>query len=1081
MTVQVPLKLTTGDRLADGSIIVRDEDRLCYQVLSTAKGVTGLRTINKALLEEWVGAVRQHPNYSSSELRDLLSGRTEIDKFEYGYAATLKKMADMVLGNVGVVRPRPDYSADFCRWFAENRGKGKDTTAKKYISYFKTLTDTYQEPTNSYWHGLYRVMYSVDAEKDVIEIGGSAEFERIYGSIVTALEEKVKGVGMTDEGFQRAIDWFWKPEVKSHTCVTSALNAYSDFLKWRETQQPQETKPEELPPNVDRLSIALKLFEEKRGTAKHDRSYDENTARIRTQGQIIDGDYLVGSDYVSFRKTLHDRQIANSYFAKHTDEDKWKLGEFMAAVRNDPKDISYYLSKENRPKVSGVGDMLLTAFLTRVRPDLYACYSNPLFVSVKLFGMTNDDALPQMTLGSYNTYKGIQTIIRDRMREMGIKAENGNDADYLTVNEFTWFVYDNLDLVKEAMPPEFRVPENVDRLSIALKLFAKKRKEDGEDGWLETGRAVNGRIREYFDPLTEEAIGAFGEEQVEELFCGKKSADGKVEFVTMWSGKNGQGWSHIKKGLDDGKLSEIVGYLVSLKHGLEIASQFCRADFDWHYGFGRSVISELLMKFHPENCIKHGERSHNALAWLRLIDFSWVRKYSSEEYSQVCGAAAKILAKMKAMDMSRQINADGTEDASPPDYLTVNEFLYFVDTNLEKIKEKVMSKEFKNVSKKAKTGERKLSKAVENDEMMQRLMAALRTKPFAILAGHSGTGKSQLVRRLACMTCNDEGLLAERNDYNAPGNYCMVQVKPNWHDSTDLLGYYTEMNGGKYHTTSFVEFICKAYAYPETPFFVCLDEMNLAPVEQYFAEFLSAIESYSETTKCTDRLITEKASPEEICGETKLTESLEEVKKHGLTIPRNLFVVGTVNVDETTCQFSRKVLDRAMTILMTAVSFKSMTEPNDPSKEECLDPAGIRFFLERPTQTALVQGQMDRLDEVQKQIGDTPFAIAYRFANEYALYQAAYQILMDKGVGSDGKPDLNDAESQKTALDHVVLMKLLPRIHGEAKTVKGIFAGRKADGKDVPGLKSKLPSDGLSVAMMDKILARDDEYLTFWP
>ena len=89
------------------------------------------------------------------------------------------------------------------------------------------------------------------------------------------------------------------------------------------------------------------------------------------------------------------------------------------------------------------------------------------------------------------------------------------------------------------------------------------------------------------------------------------------------------------------------------------------------------------------------------------------------------------------------------------------------------------------------------------DELLKRLAAALRTKPFAILAGHSGTGKSQMVRRLAYMTCADEGLMAEAKDKNAPGNFCMIQVRPNWHDSTDLLGYYSEL-GKKYRTTEFV-------------------------------------------------------------------------------------------------------------------------------------------------------------------------------------------------------------------------------------------------------------------------------------
>ena len=395
--------------------------------------------------------------------------------------------------------------------------------------------------------------------------------------------------------------------------------------------------------------------------------------------------------------------------------------------------------------------------------------------------------------------------------------------------------------------------------------------------------------------------------------------------------------------------------------------------------------------------------------------------------------------------------------------------------------EDALSIAFRSAPKKGRTGMRKLSAVVDNNDMLQRLMAALRTKPFAILAGHSGTGKSQLVRRLAYMTCNDEELFKEKDRSNAPGNYCMVQVKPNWHDSTDLLGYYTEMNGGKYHTTPFVEFICKAYAYPETPFFVCLDEMNLAPVEQYFAEYLSAIESMAEKENVwlTDRLIAEKADADEICGVTKFKESVEWVGKHGLTIPRNLFVVGTVNVDETTCQFSRKVLDRAMTILMTAVSFKSMSKANDPSTEECLDPAGINFFLDRPTQTVLVQGQMDKLDAIQRQVGDSPFAIAYRFANEYALYQSAYQILNGEGLKEDETPDPANEASQKRAIDHVVLMKLLPRIHGVRSEVEVLFNGDEGENKK-DGL-IKMLAEGQSVEMMKQILARPGEYLSFWP
>ena len=601
-----------------------------------------------------------------------------------------------------------------------------------------------------------------------------------------------------------------------------------------------------------------------------------------------------------------------------------------------------------------------------------------------------------------------------------------------------------------------------DLLSTALKMFAEKRYE--EEWQSKTNTEEHQSIYSMSD-LTPEQLAAGSLDDFYNNF-----------LLKVWVFKNGGSRKYGQ--LDNAEKTAYRQFVVDLKTQLKGFDAYFPPSTKCPAGMGVGMLTEIMMRFWPKSCCSYNANLiHEALVTLGLAEGDFVWPKTPSIYQDFMGKCATILLRMEQMKLPRRPDPDNDES---PDYITVNEFLWWVRENKDLIKEEVMSKEFKAAPKKAKTGSCKLSEAVKDDEMLQRLMAALRTKPFAILAGHSGTGKSQLVRRLAYMTCNDEVLLKEKDNSNAPGNYCMVQVKPNWHDSTDLLGYYTEMNGGKYHTTPFVEFICKAYAYPETPFFVCLDEMNLAPVEQYFAEFLSAIESYSETTKLTDRLITEKASPDEICGETKLTESLEEVKKHGLTIPRNLFVVGTVNVDETTCQFSRKVLDRAMTLLMMAVSFKSMTEPNDPSKEECLDPDGIKFFLERPTQTALVQGQMDKLDAIQKQVGDSPFAIAYRFANEYALYQSAYQMLKGQGLKPDGKtPDPDNADSQKTAIDHVVLMKLLPRIHGARPEMETWFNGKDGSADKI-GLAKPL-SDGLSVDMMQSILGRPGEYLSFWP
>ena len=118
---------------------------------------------------------------------------------------------------------------------------------------------------------------------------------------------------------------------------------------------------------------------------------------------------------------------------------------------------------------------------------------------------------------------------------------------------------------------------------------------------------------------------------------------------------------------------------------------------------------------------------------------------------------------------------------------------------------------------------------------------AIKTKPFLLLAGISGTGKSRIVREFAFKSCPE---YLQDNNGTTPGNYCMIEVKPNWHDSTELLGYYSRL--GKepgYQFTKFVKFLVKAKMFPHVPFFVCLDEMNLAPVEQYFAEILSILET----------------------------------------------------------------------------------------------------------------------------------------------------------------------------------------------------------------------------------------------
>lgn len=317
-------------------------------------------------------------------------------------------------------------------------------------------------------------------------------------------------------------------------------------------------------------------------------------------------------------------------------------------------------------------------------------------------------------------------------------------------------------------------------------------------------------------------------------------------------------------------------------------------------------------------------------------------------------------------------------------------------------------------------------------------LTALRTKPFMLLAGISGTGKSRIVRKLAQATttqhyAND----SDRWDDNRPENFELIQVKPNWHNSMDVVGFYSNISK-KYEFTPFVEFIVKAWLNKNTPYFLCLDEMNLAPVEEYFAEFLSAIESRStdsEGNYITDPIIKPFKDFGETVGKGMLKHLFGEADpidknplavqfyEKGLTLPQNLMVMGTVNMDETTFSFSRKVLDRAMSIEMNEVDYDKFLSGETEAFPLLTDFNAL--LVNRPQKASEVKDDIDStkvveyLKDVNALLEDTPFKLGYRAANEAMLYVAANNELTGEKF------------SIATALDEFTLMKILSRIEGD--------------------------------------------------
>jgi hypothetical protein len=376
-------------------------------------------------------------------------------------------------------------------------------------------------------------------------------------------------------------------------------------------------------------------------------------------------------------------------------------------------------------------------------------------------------------------------------------------------------------------------------------------------------------------------------------------------------------------------------------------------------------------------------------------------------------------------------------------------------------------------------------------------LTALRTKPFMLLAGISGTGKSRIVREFAFKSCPPALQDAEGT---TPGNYCMIEVKPNWHDSTEILGYYSNISK-KYHFTKFVKFLVKAMMFPDVPFFVCLDEMNLAPVEQYFAEFLSVLETRkkdkeTEVIQSGVLVAPEYFAPilnadsgngyiaKYLCPEINVNiphdiytnRSLTTI---GLTLPDNVFIIGTVNMDDTTHQFSRKVIDRAMTIEMNGGKLEDMFGhsadlqylPEDQIMElSDFKPEYVNAdeVMEAHSEYAetLQEKLVEKLDTINNCLKNTPFQVSYRVLNELCIYAG---VLLD-----DGR-ELDNAISK--AVDQITLMKILPRIEGD----EDMFVTK--DGNKLEQLQEILGKDSASSVKLEEMKERlkNSSFTRFWP
>ena len=411
------------------------------------------------------------------------------------------------------------------------------------------------------------------------------------------------------------------------------------------------------------------------------------------------------------------------------------------------------------------------------------------------------------------------------------------------------------------------------------------------------------------------------------------------------------------------------------------------------------------------------------------------------------------------------------------------------------------------------------------DNPYRQYIAAIKTKPFLILGGFSGTGKSQKVKELAFATCPCDGVLNVSE--TSPGNYLLVSVKPNWHDATDITGFRSSVNKN-YYVTDFMRFLVKAKQYEEqhVPFFVCLDEMNLAPVEEYFADFLSVIESRKR--RADGKIVTDAIIPASVFNDTdyaadfnifmklglELTnpdwkaddvsaldaeelaqafvrqDIVEELKRDGLTIPSNVIIIGTVNMDDTTNSFSRKVIDRAMTFETIVGTFEEDYFENDvalnyvknPRKGELFLSDEVRatqmldegrFTLTKKEQTAI----LDFINGINEDLEGSPFKISYRILNEtILLYRSKKRIAEIMEAEGGFEEDVEFDTDLNTIFDEILMQKVLPRIEGDYEKCNKCLTKLSTRAADNDWLKSSK-----KIEFMIKRFGTDKSgFTTFW-
>lgn len=339
-----------------------------------------------------------------------------------------------------------------------------------------------------------------------------------------------------------------------------------------------------------------------------------------------------------------------------------------------------------------------------------------------------------------------------------------------------------------------------------------------------------------------------------------------------------------------------------------------------------------------------------------------------------------------------------------------------------------------------------------DSDFAQRYISSLIAKPFVILTGNSGTGKTRIAKQISQYL---------EKDVDGKRNWLIVPVGADWTDNTKMLGFYNPLEE-RYVSTPTLDFILQASENVSIPHFLILDEMNLSHVERYFSDFLSAMES--------DEEIPLYKKPVQVGN----TEDSEEVIPEKIRLPKNLFVTGTVNIDETTYMFSPKVLDRSNVVEFKPEKddvLKLMTGATDVNKVEAADFGVAEGFtvLASEIRKGVCNVDADELDKVKlfldgiyDELQESGFEFAYRTVKEIRQYfAAAYELQKDEF-------------NLTRTMDEQIVQKILPKIYGDRKQIGELLDTLEEKCKN--GIEDSSEEMTLSLKKIEQMKKRLDKY-----